>query len=360
MTVLLLMILFRLQKKKYSWNRFRIKCHRNRKKIKKKPSMSFGTSFLLSLKNLITKKGRTALTSFAGSIGIIGIALVYAVSQGFTEYIDDVQENALSSYPLTIEKTNTDLSAITETFMGQTNDNADHENNAVYENSSMYNIVETFNNLDSTENDLKSFKSHIDSEYADNESELHKALNGVQYSYDLDLLVYTENVDGTIIPSDVSKLLTNLLMEYMNIDMTSMQNLRSNSSIMNLDNSPMSSMGGISVNVWQEMLSGDNGDPVNDILKKQYDVVYGTWPSKYDEVVLVLDENNELTILLYMLLDWNLKKKWVRSLPQLWTVQNWKKSHRRNGLMKKYAIWSLKRSLIPTATATMKKNRSVY
>lgn len=144
-------------------------------KDKKKPSMSFGTSFLLSLKNLITKKGRTALTSFAGSIGIIGIALVYAVSQGFTEYIDDVQENALSSYPLTIEKTNTDLSAITETFMGQTNDNADHENNAVYENSSMYNIVETFNNLDSTENDLKSFKSHIDSEYADNESELHKA-----------------------------------------------------------------------------------------------------------------------------------------------------------------------------------------
>ena len=110
-------------------------------KDKKKPSMSFGTSFLLSLKNLITKKGRTALTSFAGSIGIIGIALVYAVSQGFTEYIDDVQENALSSYPLTIEKTNTDLSAIMETFMGQTNDNADHENNAVYENSSMYNIV---------------------------------------------------------------------------------------------------------------------------------------------------------------------------------------------------------------------------
>ena len=69
------------------------------------------------MKNLITKKGRTALTSFAGSIGIIGIALVYAVSQGFTEYIDDVHENALSSYPLTIEKTNTDLSAIMETFM---------------------------------------------------------------------------------------------------------------------------------------------------------------------------------------------------------------------------------------------------
>lgn len=243
---------------------------------KKKPSMSFGTSFSLSLKNLITKKGRTTLTSFAGSIGIIGIALVYAVSQGFTAYIDDVQENALSSYPLTIQKTNTDLSAIMETFMGQTNENTNHENDAVYENSSMYNIVETFNNLDSTENDLKAFKSHIDSEYADSESALHQALNGVQYSYDLDLLVYTENVDGTIIPSNASKLLTNLLMEYMNIDMSAMQNLGGSSSMMNMDNSMLSSMGGISVNVWQEMLPGDNGDPVNDLLKKQYDVVYGT------------------------------------------------------------------------------------
>lgn len=283
-----------LTEKEVQMEQVQDKMAQEQERNKKKPSMSFGTSFSLSLKNLITKKGRTTLTSFAGSIGIIGIALVYAVSQGFTAYIDDVQENALSSYPLTIQKTNTDLSAIMETFMGQTNENADHENDAVYENSSMYNIVETFNNLDSTENDLKAFKSHIDSEYADSESALHQALNGVQYSYDLELLVYTENVDGTIIPSDASKLLTNLLMEYMNIDMSAMQNLGGSSSMMNMDNSMLSSMGGISVNVWQEMLPGDNGDPVNDLLKKQYDVVYGTWPSNYDEVVLVLDENNEL------------------------------------------------------------------
>lgn len=283
-----------LTEKEVQMEQVQDKMAQEQERNKKKPSMSFGTSFSLSLKNLITKKGRTTLTSFAGSIGIIGIALVYAVSQGFTAYIDDVQENALSSYLLTIQKTNTDLSAIMETFMGQTNENADHENDAVYENSSMYNIVETFNNLDSTENDLKAFKSHIDSEYADSESALHQALNGVQYSYDLELLVYTENVDGTIIPSDASKLLTNLLMEYMNIDMSAMQNLGGSSSMMNMDNSMLSSMGGISVNVWQEMLPGDNGDPINDLLKKQYDVVYGTWPSNYDEVVLVLDENNEL------------------------------------------------------------------
>lgn len=261
---------------------------------KKKPSMSFGTSFSLSLKNLIAKKGRTTLTSFAGSIGIIGIALVYAVSQGFTAYINDVQENALSSYPLTIEKTSTDLDSIMETFMGRANDNADHENDAVYENSSMYNIVEAFNNVESAENDLKAFKSHIESEYADSESELHQALNGVQYGYDLDLLVYTENTDGKIIPSDASKLLTDLMMGYMNVDMSAMQSISSGSSMMNMKSSLMSSMGGISVNVWQEMLSGDNGDPINDLLKKQYDVVYGTWPSGYNEIVLVLDENNEL------------------------------------------------------------------
>lgn len=283
-----------LTEKEVQMEQVQDKMAQEQERSKKKPSMSFGTSFSLSLKNLITKKGRTALTSFAGSIGIIGIALVYAVSQGFTAYIDDVQENALSSYPLTIEKTNTDLSSIMETFMGQANGDADHENDAVYENSSMYDIVETFNNLDSTENDLKAFKSHIESENADEESALHKALNGVQYSYDLDLLVYTENVDGKIIPSDASKLLTDLLMEYMNIDMSAMENLDSSSSMLDMRSSMMSSMGGISVNVWQEMLPGDNGDPINDLLKKQYDVVYGTWPSDYNEIVLVLDENNEL------------------------------------------------------------------
>lgn len=263
---------------------------------KKKPSMSFGTSFSLSLKNLIAKKGRTTLTSFAGSIGIIGIALVYAISQGLTLYIDDVQEKALSSYPLTLQKTTTDLSNIMETFMTQVSESSSHEYDAVYERSSMYNIVETFNNMESTENNLEAFKEYIESEYANEDSELHRALNGIQYSYDLDLLIYTENTDGTIIPSDSLKLLSELMMKYMSIDMSSMESL-AESSPMGIDTSMMSSMpsmGGMSLNVWQEMLPGDNGEPINDLLKDQYDVIYGAWPAAYNEIVLVLDKNNEL------------------------------------------------------------------
>ena len=262
------------------------------KKKQRRPSMSFFTAFSLSLKNLITKKGRTALTGFAGSIGIIGIALIYAVSQGFSTYIDEVQEDALSSYPLTIEKTNTDLSAVMETFMGKSGSDSDHSDDAVYEHSSMYDIVKAMNNADSSENDLKSFKTYLEKKYSDKESDLHQAMNGIQYSYDLNLLVYTKNVDGTIIPSDANQLLQELMLKYMHVDVSSMMKMSENSGLMS--SSLMSSMGGMSGQVWQEMLSGDDGQPINSLLKKQYDVVYGTWPENYNEIVLVVDENNEL------------------------------------------------------------------
>ena len=159
----------------------------NGKKLKK-PSMSFGTSFSLSLKNLFTKKGRTMLTSFAGSIGIIGIALVLSISQGFNTYINTIQEETLSSYPLTIQKTNTDLSALMETFMGSATSDNTHSNDAVYKKSAIYDMMDALNNMETSENDLKSFKSYIESERKDSESDLHRAVNGVQYSYDLDML----------------------------------------------------------------------------------------------------------------------------------------------------------------------------
>lgn len=131
---------------------------------KKKPSMSFGTSLGLSLKNLFTKKGRTMLTSFAGSIGIIGIALIYSVSQGFQNYIDAIQEETLSSYPLTIEQTNTDLSSIMETFMKHGKEESDHEMDGVYKRSSVYEIVNAFNDTEGNENDLRSFKTFVEKE----------------------------------------------------------------------------------------------------------------------------------------------------------------------------------------------------
>lgn len=262
-----------------------------KKKKEKKPSMSFGTSFSLSLKNLFTKKGRTTLTSFAGSIGIIGIALVMAVSQGFSTYIDTVQEDALSSYPLTIESTSTDLGSLMETFMNLHNPKADHEKDAVYKKSAVYEIIDALNNIQQTENDLKSFKKFIDNQYTQKDSDLSQALNGVQYSYNLDLQVYTKNVDDKIIKSDTAALLQDLFSSYMGMDMTAMSGFGPAPLMASSQSSGMNSM---SKKLWQEMLSGEDGKPINDLIDKQYDLVYGSWPNSYDEVVIVLDKNNEL------------------------------------------------------------------
>lgn len=271
----------------------------------KMPSMSIWTAFSLSLKNLIAKKGRTALTSFAGSIGIIGIALITAVSQGLTTYIDLVQESTLSSYPLTIEASSTDIGSLMITFMSIASDQGEgHENDAVYEQSIMYDMVDALNSMETTENDLKAFKEFVDAEYADEESAFHKAVSGIQYTYNLDLMVYTENVDGTIMKSDTMDLLTDIMMESMNVDVTSMMD--ASSSISGMDTSSMMSsmggMGGSSMVLWEEMLPGENGQLVSEMVQNQYDLVYGSWPTEYNEVVLVVNENNELDdITLYAL-----------------------------------------------------------
>ena len=266
----------------------------------KKPSMKFSTSFGLSLKNLIAKRGRTALTSFAGSIGIIGIALIFAVSQGMTTYINVLQEDTLSSYPLTIEATTVDMSSMMSTFMETAKSGVEHENDAVYSKPIIYDVVNSMNSMEETENDLASFKQFIEAERKDPESEtgLYDAISGVQYSYDLDLLIYTKNADGTIIQSDAMALLQNMMMEYMDMDVSSLMNVAGSSSMM----SQMMDKRTSAVNVWQEMLPGENGKLVSDLLEKQYDLVYGSWPTEYNEIVLVLDQNNELTdIALYAL-----------------------------------------------------------
>ena len=261
------------------------------KKIKK-PSMSFATSFSLSLKNLFTKKGRTALTSFAGSIGIIGIALIYAISQGFTYYIDDVQEETLSSYPLTIYETSTDLSSLMETFVNVRNGEADHEKDAVYKKSAIYEMIDALNNVERSENDLKAFKSFIETERSDG-GELQNALSGVKYTYDLDLLVYTKNPDGTVIYSNAQELLRELI--YSNLSTASSSVSASSLSSMSGLGSAQSSAASSRMVLWQEMLAGNDGKPVSPLIEKQYEVVYGSFPNSYDEIVLILDENNELS-----------------------------------------------------------------
>ena len=265
------------------------------RKKTKKPSMSLATSFGLSLNNLFTKKGRTALTSFAGSIGIIGIALIYAVSQGTSAFINAVQEDTLSSYPLTIQASTLNIGDLMQTFMGVASDTSDdHALDGVYSQSVMLKMINALNNLETTENDLKSFKAYLDQELAKGttESQLRQALTGVLYSYDLDLLVYTKSVDNKIIKSDAQELLTKAISKHMGMDM--MESLGGMSTGA-MSSSPMSSMmmGG-SMNMWTQLLPGYDGKVINPLLEKQYDMVYGSWPNSYDEIVLVLDKNNEL------------------------------------------------------------------
>jgi len=254
----------------------------------KKPSMSLMTSFGLSLKNLFTKKGRTALTSFAGSIGIIGIALIYSVSQGTTAFINSVQEDTLASYPLTIEAQNVDVSTLLSTFMGKAESIGEHEDDAVYQKAMFYEMMNAMNSLETQENDLVAFKKYVEEQRANEGSKLHEALSGVQYTYNTDMLIYTKNVDGNIIRSDTQALMADIMKEYFGMDMTSMMAFR-NQSVMGGSSIMQSSMA-----LWKELLPGDNGKLVNDVTEKQYDLVYGSWPTRYDEIVLFVDENNEI------------------------------------------------------------------
>ena len=263
-----------------------------KKSREKKPSMSLRTSFGLSLRNLISKKGRTMLTSFAGSIGIIGIALIYAVSQGMTTYINLVQEETLSSYPLTIQAESVNIGSLMQAFIGQAQSRGEHENDAVYQKTMFYDMVNALNSMETTTNDLKAFKEFVEAQRNDPNSQLAQALNGVQYTYDLDMLVYTKNVDGTVIQADTQQLLQELLIEYFGMNMSATTNM-SESNGMGMG-PMMMAPGSTSAKLFQEMLPGDNGKPVSKLLENQYDVIYGSWPNSYDEIVLVVDENNEI------------------------------------------------------------------
>ncbi len=256
----------------------------------KKSSMSFFTAFKLSLRNLFTKKGRTMLTSFAGSIGIIGIALILAVSQGMTTYINHVQESTLSSYPITLQETEVDMSALIQSFMGAGEEGEPHENDAVYKDEIIAELVAALGKIEATENDLASFKVYLESELAKEDSPLKDAITGIQYAYSLGLSVYTKNQDGEVIKSDVASLMREMVAKYMLAigGGSSSENDSSSSSM-----SSMMMQGGSTL--WQELLPGtEKGDRINDILEEQYELVHGVWPNEKDEIVLVLNENNEL------------------------------------------------------------------
>ena len=267
-------------------------------KREKKPSMKFSTSFMLSLKNLFTKKGRTLLTAFAGSIGIIGIALILAISTGMTTYINDVQESTLSGYPLTLEAKTIEMSALVESFMNVQEDNQEHELDAVYKKTALSDMISAMNGVEESENDLKAFNDYLTAQVADENTDLYEAVNGIQYTYDIRPIIYTENVDGEITDTNLEQVLIDLFIKYLDVDMSAM----SSTSALGTSSMGQMSMSSMMSTLYQELLPGLNGEPVNDLILDQYDVVYGSWPNSYDEVVLVVDQNNELDdIVLYTL-----------------------------------------------------------
>ncbi|HIQ86581.1 MAG TPA: ABC transporter ATP-binding protein/permease [Candidatus Scatomorpha gallistercoris] len=251
---------------------------------KKKPSMSFLTALSLSFNNLKTKKARTLLTAFAGSIGIIGIALILSLSNGIQTYINQVQEDTLSTYPLTIEAQAADLSSMIESMVGVASDSEEHELDAVYSNVILYDLMDSLMSMDTETNDLESFKDFLD----ENGGNINEYTSAIQYVYDPNFDIYTEDADGNVVKSDVVELLNELMANMYGGDFSSY----------------FDTMGDFysSFESWQEMLPGDNGELISPTLTEQYDVIYGSWPQDYNEVVLVVDQNNEVSdLVLYTL-----------------------------------------------------------
>ena len=263
-----------------------------------KASMSFFTSLSLSFNNLLTKKGRTILTAFAGSIGIIGISLILALSNGINTYIEDIQRDTMTSYPITIDEQTIDLSSVMGTGgpMGRIDKDVEHELDAVYSNSQSLEMASQFT-ASLTKNNLTEFKKYLDNP----ESEIQQYLgeNGIIYSYDVAFSVFVRNSEGELTDTNDNAFFNTSppKMDGIAGDMQSgMMNTISSMSA----NSPRSSM--FMSDIFEELLPGSDGELVSVVTTDSYDIVHGTWPQNYDEVVLVLDKNNELpTTALYSL-----------------------------------------------------------
>ncbi len=240
----------------------------------KKKSMSFFTAISLSLNNLMTKKTRTFMTSFAGSIGIIGIALILSVSTGVNSYIDQVQEETLSSYPLTINAESNDMMSVLAKFMDKKQADAaaasSRDKDRVYSNDVLYDMMGSMTETET--NNLRALKKHIASS-----KEFDECTSAIRYTYDMGLNIYTKDPNGKIIPSDMTE-----LMNQMSADM-GMSDVKN----------PMMSMADF--NIWEEMLPGEDGSLVSDSVTDQYDLIYGKWPEKFNEAVLVVNDRRELS-----------------------------------------------------------------
>ncbi|MGP1544123.1 MAG: ABC transporter ATP-binding protein/permease [Candidatus Fimenecus sp.] len=247
-----------------------------------KPSMSLATAFSLSARNLFTKRGRTILTIFAGSIGIIGIALIFAISNGTTNYINSIQEETLSQYPLTVQKESQDYSSLISLLSKKPSGNT-HDNNAVYQNTKTTEMLSGMLSPQKQKNDLKSFKDFLNKETEQGGS-LAKAISGVSYTYNLPLVVYTKDANQNIANTDPMKLVTNYISNSQGLSTDMISQFMSSSAT--FDTSMYST--------FRQMIPGAPGTLYSDVYKNQYDILYGHLPEKSDQAVLVLGAGNEL------------------------------------------------------------------
>ena len=231
----------------------------------KKTSMNLRTALSLSLNNLLTKKGRTVLTAFAGSIGIIGIALILSLSSGLNDYIKRVEEDTLTSYPLILDKSTLDSTAIMQSMMDASNKKND-KTDKVYSNNIMLDVL-TSAAEEQNINNLKDFKSYIESE----KSNIDNHISDIKYTYDLKINLYKSDYSEEIVQVNPSTVFEKL----------------------GLGNQMAQGMSGMAkmseVNSWVELT--DN----QDLLETQYELVIGKLPTKYNEVILVMDKNNQVS-----------------------------------------------------------------
>ena len=235
-------------------------------KKNRKTSMSFITALSLSINNLKTKKGRTFLTSFAGSIGIIGIATIMSLSNGVQRYIDKTQEETLSSYPITIQDKTIDTSALIELMMGENNtDISNHEEGKIYSNNVMTDVMSTMSSK-IEENNLKDFKEYLQ----ENKEEMDNYATAVEYGYNLNLNIYSSDSENVVRanPSEV-------------FDKIGFRSTSQNSG-------QMFSMF-TSSDVFIKLIDNQKH------LESKYDLLAGKWPEQYNEVVLLVDKNNQVS-----------------------------------------------------------------
>lgn len=248
-----------------------------------KASMSILTALALSFNNLRTKKGRTFLTAFAGSIGIIGIALILSFSNGVNTYITDIQKSTMTSYPISIEAQTIDLTSIMQKGQSSMKDSdVTHELDGVYSNGTDIEMASSIT-TSFTKNNLTEFKKYLDN--PDSEIRKHIRENGIVYSYNTKFDVFTYDSEGTFVNTDGSTLKSS--------SQTSATNMMAD---MSNDNG-MTMMTGSTgkTNNFTELLPGSDSASVSQAVTDAYDVLYGNWPSSYDEAVLVMNKNNEIS-----------------------------------------------------------------